>query len=69
MTQSFCLNKHKAKLQVCCFNHKICYTQKNKKVHTKQQFKIELQHGMKKNELPDGPYSVSDIQYYFEYII
>ena len=26
----------------------------------------QLQHGMKSFELPDGPYSVSDIQNYFK---
>ena len=40
------------------------------KRHTKIiNLKHQLQHGMKNFELPDGWYSVSDIQDYFEYIL
>ena len=47
----------------------IYYTWKNtKNSHNNNEFKISAPTWNDKLELPDGPYSVSDIQDYFEYI-
>ena len=50
-------------------NLSICYTWKNiKKSYSNNKFKISVHTWNDKFELPDGSYSVSDIQDYFEYI-
>ena len=51
-------------------NLSICYTWKNiKSVYNNNKFKISAPTRNDKIELPDGSYSVSDIQDYFEYIL
>ena len=48
----------------------IYYTWKNrKKSHNNNKFKISAPTWSDKFELPDGFYSISDIQDYFEYIL
>ena len=49
-------------INVASSNLSICYTWKNKK-----HFKITAPTWNDTFELPDGSYSVLDIQYYFEY--
>ena len=49
---------------------RIYYTQKNiKSSYNNNKFKISARTWNHKFELPDGSYSVSDIQDYFEYIL
>ena len=51
-------------------NLSICYTWKNiKSLYNNNKFKISAPTWNDKFELPDGSYSVSDIQDYFEYIL
>ena len=51
-------------------NLSIYYTWKNiKSSYNKNKFKISAPTWNDKFELPDGSYSVSDIQDYFEYIL
>ena len=51
-------------------NLSIYYTWKNiKKSYKKNKFKISALKWNEEFELPDGSYSVSDIQDYFEYIL
>ena len=51
-------------------NLSIYYTQKDmEKQYKNNKFKISAPTWNEEFELPDGPYSVSDIQDYFEYII
>ena len=51
-------------------NLSICYTWKNiKSCYNKNKFKISAPTWNDQFELPDGSYSVSDIQDYFEYIL
>ena len=48
----------------------LCYTWKNiKRSYSNNKFKISAPTWNDKFELPDGSYSVSDIQDYFEYIL
>ena len=48
----------------------ICYTWNNIKIlYNNNKFKISALKWNDTFELPDGSYSVSDIQYYFEYIL
>ena len=49
-------------------NLSIYCTRKNKNLQNKKKFRISAPTQNDKFELPDGSYSVSDIQYYFEYI-
>ena len=50
-------------------NLSICYTWKNKKsTYNNNKFKISAPTWNDEFELPDGFYSISDIQDYFEYI-
>ena len=50
-------------------NHSIYYTWKNiKSSYNNNELKISAPTWNDEFELPDGPYSVSDIQDYFEYI-
>ena len=51
-------------------NLSVCYIQKNiKKLYENKKLKISIPTWNEKSELPDGSYSLSDIQNYFEYII
>ena len=51
-------------------NLSICYTWKNiKSSWNNNKFKISAPTWIDKFELPDGSYSVSDIQDYFEYVL
>ena len=51
-------------------NLSICYTWKNiKSSYSNNKFKISVHTWNDKFELPDGSYSVSDIQDYFKYIL
>ena len=51
-------------------NLSICYTWKNiKSSYNNSEFKISALTWNDEFELPDGSYSVSDIQDYFEYIL
>ena len=55
---------------VALSNLSIYYTRKNIKTSYKNnKLKISAPTWNNKFELPDGSYSVSDIQYYFEYIL
>ena len=48
----------------------IYYTWKNiKSAYNKNKFQISAPTWNDEFDLPDGSYSISDIQYYFEYII
>ena len=54
---------------VAISNLNIYYTWKNiKQSHKNIKFKISAPVWNEEFELPDGSYSISDIQYYFEYI-
>ena len=54
---------------VALSNLSICYTWKNiKKLYKNDKFKISAPTWNEEFELPDGSYSVSDIQDYFKYI-
>ena len=54
---------------VAISNLNIYYTWKNiKQSHKNNKFKISAPVWNEEFELPDGSYSMSDIQYYFEYI-
>ena len=51
-------------------NLSICYTRKNiKPAYNNNKFKISAPTWNDEFDLPDGSYSISDIQDYFEYII
>ena len=51
-------------------NLSICYTWKNiKSSYNNNKFKISTPTWNDEFELPDGSYSISDIQDYFEYIL
>ena len=53
---------------VALSNLSIYYTWKNiKNSYTRNKFEISVSTWNDKFELPDGSYSASDIQYYFEY--
>ena len=55
---------------VALSNLSICYTWKNiKSSYNNNKFKISAPTWSDKFELPDGSYSISDIQDYFEYIL
>ena len=48
----------------------ICYTSKNiKSAYSNNKFKISAPTWNEEFDLPDGSYSISDIQDYFDYII
>ena len=54
---------------VALSNLNICYTWKNvKSSYNNNKFKISASTWSEELKLPDGSYSVSDIQDYFEYI-
>ena len=55
---------------VALSNHSIYYTWKNiKKSYKNNKFKILARTWNEEFELPEGPYSVSNIQDYFKYIL
>ena len=55
---------------VALLNLSVYYTWKNiKSSHKNNKFKISAPTWSDEFELPDGSYSISDIQYYFEYIL
>ena len=63
------LNLRRGEKNVALSNLSIYYTWKNiKSLYTNNKFKISAPTWNDKSELPDGSYSVSDIQDYFEYI-
>ena len=56
--------------KTCCFNLSIYYTWRNiKSSYNNNKFKVPAPTWSDKFESPDGSYSVSDIQDYFEYIL
>ena len=56
--------------RIALSNLSIYYTWKNiKNSYNKNKFKISTPTWNDKFALPDGSYSVSDIQHYFEYIL
>ena len=63
------LNLKRSDKHVDLSNLSICYTWKNiRKSYKNDKFKVSTPTWHEGFELPDGSYSVSDIQDYFEYI-
>ena len=55
---------------VALSNLSICYTWKNiKSSYNNNKFKISVPTWSEEFELPNGSYSISDVQDYFEYIL
>ena len=64
------LDVRRGEKSIALSNSSIYYTWKNiKSSYNKNQFKISAPTWNDKFELPDGLYSVSDIQDYFKYIL
>ena len=64
------LDLRRGQKTVALSNLSICYTWKNvKSSYNNNKFKISAPTWSEEFELPDGSYSVSDIQDYFEYIL
>ena len=63
------INLKRSDKYVALSNLSIYYTWKNIKKSYNNKFKISAPTWNQEFELPDGSYSVSDIQDYFEYII
>ena len=64
------LDLRRGQKTVALSNLSIYYTWKNKKSsYNNNKFKISASTWSEEFELPDGSYSVSDIQDYFEYIL
>ena len=64
------LDLRRGQKTVALSNLSIYYTWKNiKSSYNKNKFKISASTWSEEFELPDGSYSVSDIQDYFEYIL
>ena len=64
------LDLRRGQKTVALSNVSICYTWKNiKSSYNNNKFKISAPTWSEKFELPDGSYSISDIQDYFEYIL
>ena len=64
------LDLRRGKKTVALSNLSICYTWKNvKSSYNNNKLKISDPTWSKKSELPDGSYSISDIQANFEYIL
>ena len=64
------LNLENPNKNIALANLSICYTWKNiKSEYNNNKFKISAPTWNDKSNLPNGSYSVSDIQYYFGYII
>ena len=62
------LDLRRGQKTVALSNHSICYTWKNvKSSYNNNKFKISAPTWSEEFKLPDGSYSVSDIQDYFEY--
>ena len=56
--------------KIALSNLSICYAWKNlRKSYKNNKFKISTTTRNEEFELPDGSYSISHIQYYFEYIL
>ena len=56
--------------KIALSNLSICYAWKNlRKSYKNNKFKISATTRNEEFELPDGSYSISHIQYYFEYIL
>ena len=67
---TYTLDLRRGKKSIALSNLSIYYTQKNiKSSHNNKKFKISALTWNDKFELPDGSYSVADIQNYFEYIL
>ena len=64
------LRSKKKSKNVALSNVSICYKWRNiKSSYNNNKFKIYAPTWSDEFELPDGSYSISDIQYYFEYIL
>ena len=64
------LDLRRGKKSVDLSNLSICYTWKNiKSSYKNNKFKISAQTWSDEFDLPDGSYSISDIQDYFDYIL
>ena len=64
------LDLRRGEKRIALLNLSIYYTWKNiKSLQNNNKFKISAPTWNDKFELPDGSYSVSDIQDYFEYIL
>ena len=64
------INLKRSEKFVALSNLSIYYTYKNiKKSHKNNKFKISAPTWNEEFKLPDGSYSISDIQEYFEYIL
>ena len=64
------INLRRSDKDVALSNPSICYSWKNiKKSYKSNKFKISAATSNEAFELPDGSYSVSDIQDYFDYIL
>ena len=64
------LDLRRGQKTVALSNLRIYYTSKNtKSSYNNNKFKISAPTWSEEFELPDGSYSISDIQYYFEYIL
>ena len=64
------LDLRRGQKSVALSNLSICYTLKNiKSSYKNNKFKISAQTWSDEFELPDGSYSISDIQDYFEHIL
>ena len=63
------LDLRRAQKSVALSNHSIYYTWRNiKSSYNNKKFKMSAPTWSDEFELPDGSYSISDIQDYFEYI-
>ena len=63
------LDLRRGENRIALSNRSIYHTCKNiKSSYNNNKFRISAPTWNNKFELPDGSYSVSDIQYYFEYI-
>ena len=64
------LNLRRGQKTVALSNISICYTWKNiKSSYNNNNFKISAPTWSEESEVPDGTYSISDIQDYFDYIL
>ena len=64
------LDLRRGQKSVALSNHSIYYTWRNiKSSYNNNKFKISAATWSDEFELPDGSYSISDIQDYFEYIL
>ena len=63
------LNLQNPNKNIALANLSIYYTWKNKSAYNNNKFKISAPTWNDEFDLPNGSYSISDIQDYFEYII